>query len=719
MSTRSRILLVGLGGTGHDCLIEAKRLFQKNEGRVPPYVKFLYFDTVPSKSQGEISLDPFESVVLSLRDPSEVLNDPENAYLRDWFPRNVTAQTAIHGAAQIRPLGRLALHSQPDFVLKYLDDGLAALTDKTRLRELAEGEAVDEQGSIEVYIFASLCGGTGSGILIDVAQLIKQQLRNAPSVAIYGIFLLPGPFRGLPGTAMVRPNAYATLKELDYLATPRTPIDFAFGAGRKAEITLSPFSLIYLIDNISERYDTANSLSHLAQQMAFLPYLMSTGSIGPYIRELMRNLIPQLESKPRVHGKRATYASFGVATLEIPPSALAIAKRELEIRTLNVLLEDTAEVQRAGDMGLAGLLAKSRSGHVPENLRMFLRPNFDSPRMPIGYLEETYADAMHSVESHARRMLADYLAGVRSGGPRIVQAVVEDASLHAGALSSALRELSRLEGDLNVCKANVGEPIRNAEIAEKAQSEAWDLCRKAYESRLRGRRRRAALDWQATVNERVLPVRLSQAIQRELLDALGYLSDQVQDAKRLCEAAVGKLKQILAGLSKAQPPIETTPNPFTSYIRPLRLEPNCARFLQSLSRGWFSDSEMVIYDALSRFSAQEVEPSFAVGAANSATSILLENPDKFLYDLNRFSDPLWSFDRDKIPGEHQAGIQGIAVLGVDKRSGRTDSISRQHPHLAVVETGWGNRVLQLQIRAGVPLFALSCMTDLWYSYSRG
>jgi hypothetical protein len=721
MASQPRILIIGFGGTGHEALLQAKLLFNQWPGRVPAHVGFFYLDTVAPKGRGEASLRDVESALLLLRDPSEMLRNPDNAYIREWFPNRISVQTAVHGAAQIRPLGRLALHAQPERVLTQLGNCLDTLTDRTRLREVEDGDSLDEQGSIEVYFLSSLCGGTGSGIMIDVAKLIREQLSDAPTVRFVGVFLLPGPFRRLGGTSMVKANAYAALKEIDYLANPRTRIDFSFGASRQFVLDRSPFDLVYLVDSVGERFDTTTNVQQLARQMAYLPYLMSTPSFGPQVREILHNLIPQLEAKDLVQDKRATYASFGVATLEIPPSSVSKAMIEFECELLSQLLADTQNVPELQDIGVQVALDKCAVKQLPETLEMLLLEfDFRNPREPIDKLTEIFAAAVGLVEEYARRHCEPSLRALRESGERAIQGLVRDASLHPGRIASTLRECARLQRYLNGVLEAVRAENKVAQHAEKERRRAWDLCQQAFKSRRRRLREPAALDWRNIVNSLVLPARLSGSIDDFCVDALGYLIDQVREAEEWCSTAMKNVRETLGRVSAEQVVIEKPPSPFTRYCDAATIRPraNAARFLEGLvdPKVWLGGSEPDIRSMISSFTHQQFELAFASDGSSSATRLVLADLHNSIAELRRFSDPLWSYTADKIPPNHHRGIHHIEVLGVDALSGEVQSIVGQYPTMGCVATKWWDRVVHLQIRAGVPLFALTCMDELWRDY---
>jgi hypothetical protein len=723
MASQPRILILGIGGTGHQALLQLKILFNQWPGKVPAHVGLFYLDTVAPKNGDKVSLDDVESALLLLRDPSEMLRNPDNEYIREWFPARISVQTAVHGAAQIRPLGRLALHAQPERVLSQLGNCLDALTDRGRLRELEQGDSIDEQGSIEVYFLSSLCGGTGSGILLDVARLIREQLRDAPTVRFVGVFLLPGPFRRQGGTDRVRANAYAALKEIDYMAAPRAGIDFSFGTSRQLVLERSPFDLVYLVDSIGERSDTTTRVEQLARQMAYLPYLMSHPSVGPHVREILHNLIPQLEAKELVQGKRATYASFGVATLEIPRSSLVKARLEFERELLSQLLADTQNVQQLDDLGVRSALDKCVVKQLPEALEMLLLEfNFRNPREPIDKLAEIYAASVGLVEEYARKHSEAHLRALREAGERAIHGLIEDAFRHPGRMVSALRECSRLQEHLKSLVESVRSQNKGAEHADKERRRAWDLCQQAFKSRRRRRREPAALDWRNVINGLVLPSRLSDAVNDLCLDAVGYLIDRAREAEQWCLRAMGSLQEELRRNSAEGAAIEKPPTPFTRYCDAAGIRPraDAAKFLAEVTdpKALLTGPEADIRLAVSSFTDQEFKPAFCSGGPASATRLMLADLHSTVSELRRFSDPLWSYTADKIPPEHHRGIHHIEVLGVDALSGETQAIAGQYPTMGLVPTGWWDRAVNLQIRAGVPLFALTCMDDLWRDYAR-
>jgi hypothetical protein len=651
-----------------------------------------------------------------------MLGNPENAYMLQWFPEiNKHVISSAQGAAQVRPMGRLTLHAQADRVLRQIRNCLAKLTSRERLRQ-ADGESIADPGSVEIYVLASLCGGTGSGISLDIAQLLRHELKDAPHVRVIGIFLLPGPFRNLPGTDLVKSNAYAALKELDYLANPRGKIDFTFGTNHPMALERSPFDLIYLVDSIGEHYDTTQNVPQLARQMAHLPYLMSNPAFGPYIRETLHNLIPQLEAKDPVQGKRAVYASFGVSSLEITQGAVHRARLDFKRELLGLLLEDRHPAEFLADLGAKAVLQRVGQEELPESLEMnLLEFDFGNSREPIDKLQEIYSATLGLMADQARRAAGPRLEELRESGRKKIADLLERASKRAGCIQSSLQECMRLHELLSELQEKLRASRREAAQAEKERQSAWEFCQQEFKSRRRKRREPAAMRWKDVVNTLVLPARFKQTIDDLSADSLGYLIDRVREAQDWCSRAVRNIEEALQRVSEANIPVEKEPGPFTRYceVKSIRPPADAGRFLESLpdSRAWFQLSESEIRSTINSFEEGEFAAAFTVGGASSATQLLLRDPHKFISELRRFSDPLWSYTLDKIPPEHHRGIHHIEVLGVESFIKAMAPMAGLYPLVHLVETDWWDRVTHVQIRAGIPLFALSCMNELWSDYS--
>lgn len=181
---------------------------------------------------------------------------------KDWFPATpVVMYTSFVSGFMIRPMARMLW----DMALEQ-----GRFTPLTReLHRLAE--LCSAQGCpLRVSVLTTLVGGTGSGIFVQVAWLLREYLRlHFPGlqVKIQGEFILPSTFLALPQVRAERRNlecnAYAALKELTEINTRcargEAPVAPEWGCEAGGAGVL-PYDDCFLYDrtnfghNISEQY---------------------------------------------------------------------------------------------------------------------------------------------------------------------------------------------------------------------------------------------------------------------------------------------------------------------------------------------------------------------------------------------------------------------------------------------------------------------------------
>lgn len=193
-------IIIGLGGTGQWVLTYLKKnLLEENGGVIPPEVRLLCFDTESSTSattgqsiQFRKGTEDIRSSAAKLLDGKEFFHLGKNTDLAalvrqiaegnyahmQWFPArsflsklSLSAFNSHTGAGQIRQMGRLALFSDvgsedtenDSIILKILRDAF---------------NLVSRDMQLEIMVVGSLAGGTGSGMLFDVALLQVFRLKK-------------------------------------------------------------------------------------------------------------------------------------------------------------------------------------------------------------------------------------------------------------------------------------------------------------------------------------------------------------------------------------------------------------------------------------------------------------------------------------------------------------------------------------------------------------
>jgi hypothetical protein len=272
-------LLIGLGGTGQRVLAEVKRRMQGFDGTAPPEVRFLAIDTATTLVEGADTLDPQREFVAL---PSYLATFLQE--VRGWREGPTPATAADHisswldydywlssvpgsvlnlasGSPVSRPLARLALFSSMS--RPYSSAIVSAL--RTAVLDV---RSRGYQPSFQVALVASLAGGTGSGLFIDVAHLIKTMADLEGAIARTSAYLfLPELFLPLvsnPTLAQTGAATYAALRELsrfyDASSLKRgiplyyTPPNETGTQLDKGCLKVPPFDSVYLFDRLDREH---------------------------------------------------------------------------------------------------------------------------------------------------------------------------------------------------------------------------------------------------------------------------------------------------------------------------------------------------------------------------------------------------------------------------------------------------------------------------------
>jgi hypothetical protein len=282
-----KTLYVGIGGTGVLTLLKVKKCFMDSYGEIPPMIGFLAIDTNGAVNSMEetcadgstVKLEPGELLVCTVRGALNVYRNNPNTY--DWVPaKNVNSLATIQGggAGQIRSNGRFIAYYNNAKIKSNIQTAIARI-----LQLIPHGSKyevdVDSNG-IEyppnINVFASIAGGTGSGMLIDVLCIIQEAWKShTGKVKLYPWIVLPDVFRTMnqgPAMENVYYNSYGALRTLDYIMhhDDKTPaINFGY-----AKIDESLFDYAYIINNINQAGVSFNQLKDIVDvvaKSAFLP----------------------------------------------------------------------------------------------------------------------------------------------------------------------------------------------------------------------------------------------------------------------------------------------------------------------------------------------------------------------------------------------------------------------------------------------------------------
>ncbi|MBX8464909.1 tubulin-like doman-containing protein [Deinococcus sp. RIT780] len=329
--TLKRTVLIGLGGTGKDALLHAKRKYIETFGEVPPLVSFLVIDTTndnassipathPDGTVEDVKLKASELLHIVARGASSL--PKVNDEIREWWPAKASLKSNIlSGAGQVRALGRLALFANARLVYDTLRNTLASARDYANVRTASDARAIYESMSpnLTVCVAGSIAGGTGSGTFLDVALILRDLLSDEDQ--LFGYLVLPDIFTPNPGTQNVEPNAYGALLELDHLMTRDDTWSYSFG-GRKITVNKKPFDMAFLVNRQNRAGKTFNDKENLSELIG-LGMFLAGGPLGKEQADIFDNIVVQLtEGQGKFYGKTAHYAGFGAAELQFDPGSL-------------------------------------------------------------------------------------------------------------------------------------------------------------------------------------------------------------------------------------------------------------------------------------------------------------------------------------------------------------------------------------------------------------
>ncbi len=275
---------------------------------------------------------------------------------KTWWPERNRMPLKVgdydSGAGQLRLKGklayRIALGGDDRQIVDAVKDALHGI-------ERVHGPEADVR-IVNVYLVCSLGGGTGSGLVLALAQHLKETL--PPHCRVIGAFPLASVTEMGPGSAdnsSIWANTDAALREIDYsqrrlhaLDNPMSP----FLQWNQNTITGSqpPFQYVYLF---GRRNRNGQTLPHFSQYVDLIAEtliaetfsdLIDEGGLPEGIAGPHSQFISNLEATPEVGGRPTTYASAAVASLVYPAERI---ERHLARRYATAVLDRLVQVDQS------------------------------------------------------------------------------------------------------------------------------------------------------------------------------------------------------------------------------------------------------------------------------------------------------------------------------------------------------------------------------------
>jgi hypothetical protein len=181
---------------------------------------------------------------------------------------------------------------------------------------------------ISIFITCSIVGGTGNGMILDLAAMVKDIFKDFwPTPRIYGILVLPAAFQKVVYNRNARANAYAALKEIDYFMSGNT-FKATYPGGREVVVPDQIFDngMLYLLDIENMASNGLQGRDQVQELTGQFISTFVTSTIGGAIEERMVNdstrvsvYLPKDESSKR----KACYNSFGISRVVYPVDKMA------------------------------------------------------------------------------------------------------------------------------------------------------------------------------------------------------------------------------------------------------------------------------------------------------------------------------------------------------------------------------------------------------------
>jgi uncharacterized protein (DUF2267 family) len=357
----NRSICIGLGGTGRDVLMRMRRSIVDRYGDLNrlPIVSFVYIDTDKAASQvsGLRTGSTYHGVDISFRDAEKIsatmsspdvtnfvqelerrsLHDRQGPYdhIGIWFPpqllKNIKA--VEEGAKGIRPVGRLAFFHN----YRKIQTAIDSAERRTRGHDanlLKSGLRVEP--GLNIFIVGSLCGGTGSGMFLDVAYSLRKIYGDSGAQIVGYLVISPQVYGNTPNMSA---NTYGALKELNYYTTPSTKFEACYDIQNLTIVQEErpPFDYTYLVSHQTNGEYSILDQSKLCNVIAHKIALDFSGELAPVVKGMRDNFLQHLiqwDNHPRPNVQR--YLTFGLAATYFPRDVIvqiALTRISLDLVT--------------------------------------------------------------------------------------------------------------------------------------------------------------------------------------------------------------------------------------------------------------------------------------------------------------------------------------------------------------------------------------------------
>jgi hypothetical protein len=369
-----RAIIIGMGGTGGEVLVRTRRLLINYFGSLEniPIVRFLYLDTDTgwwneqlTAVERQVRLSEVEHIDLGIPDASGLYRGIEQGNYPNyrWFAvERLKGKARItDGAGAVRQYGRLCFWYHYTTVRDKLRTILNDLRMDAHATFMQTRYGINVKPGLNVHLVGSLAGGTGSGIFLDVAYLVRKLLQGlgiAGAHQVNGYMLLPQAFQDAVGSKGLA-NGYAALKELNYyhyLYNPQGKLAAVYGkpvwdvqytpneTDHVRYESRPPFDYCYLLDTKNAHVDV--SRDDIFGMIARSLFHEFTLSFATFKRSLRENIGAHLNRNDSADCPM-TFMSFGQSAILIPHREIKqVLAHQLALQAVQQWIDKAAEPVR-------------------------------------------------------------------------------------------------------------------------------------------------------------------------------------------------------------------------------------------------------------------------------------------------------------------------------------------------------------------------------------
>jgi len=300
-------LIIGIGTSGLYTLEHVQRFYYETfAANKPPHVEYLYIETNKDNLVGVTPLpNEIHRVYVSLGEMEKMVNELRKEGCGDWLPPSNQLVNAGLGAGGMRSCGRLALwgsNSEADNfkqvveAINYSYAQIVAHANQNRLNQKPT-----------VFITGSFTGGTGSGIFIDMAYLIRYLIRDIKE--LFGLFLLPPQPASIRRLEVLYANTYSALKDLDHYNQVETIYREEWPNGVHADYEIPPYELVQFISQDCHDGPAMRNLNALYKMAGLYLFLNIIG---------MKEIRMERLVDAKAAGHIDKYGTFGLSAIQFP-----------------------------------------------------------------------------------------------------------------------------------------------------------------------------------------------------------------------------------------------------------------------------------------------------------------------------------------------------------------------------------------------------------------